>query len=446
MAEHAIYIVFFFLLGACVGSFLNVVVWRLPRGESLVTPPSHCPKCNRQLLWRDNIPILGWIKLRGKCRFCGQPFSPRYALVEAFTAVLFAGYYVLFFLFDIGPCPDPGEEGGGWMFGRSLNFSTHWPIYALYMTALCVLLAASLIDAERYEIPLQLMWGEFIGDVQGKPWWKKLFSYFPGLAAVAVVWHAIYDTPTMPGALNASPAGAAMAAGGAVGLLISIYLLARGTIPRSFAEGMPLLEIDKARIAQHAAEMKKQGKDVPLELAYEGKEFTRAELDAEMRKEMLFLLPPLALGGLCAFLVTAVEPVDRAWASLTSYHWFSGLLGSVLGLLVGGFVVWLTRILGTIGFGREAMGMGDVHLMAAIGAVIGAGASTVAFFIAPFCGMVVAIYMIATGKKREVPYGPYLSMGTAVVMLFYCPIAAWLAPGLAGLRIVVGDFFGGSGG
>ena len=72
-----IYIVFLFLLGACIGSFLNVVVWRLPRNESLVTPPSHCPRCAKMLLFRDNVPILGWVKLGGKCRFCREPISPR---------------------------------------------------------------------------------------------------------------------------------------------------------------------------------------------------------------------------------------------------------------------------------------------------------------------------------------------------------------------------------
>jgi len=124
LPEHLIYIVFFFLLGACVGSFLNVVVWRLPRGESLVTPPSHCPNCDRQLLWYDNVPIVGWLKLRGKCRFCGQPISPRYPLVETFTALLFAGYYVLFFLYNVGPAPSPARPAAG---GSSAARSTSPP-------------------------------------------------------------------------------------------------------------------------------------------------------------------------------------------------------------------------------------------------------------------------------------------------------------------------------
>src|SRR5206468_3830302 len=77
------------LAGAIAGSFLNVVVHRLPRGESLVAPPSHCPHCDTPVHPRDNVPVLSWIVLRGRCRHCGEPISARYPLIEAFTAVLF---------------------------------------------------------------------------------------------------------------------------------------------------------------------------------------------------------------------------------------------------------------------------------------------------------------------------------------------------------------------
>src|SRR5947209_5628251 len=95
---HLFLIPFLFLLGACVGSFLNVVVWRLPRQESLVTPPSHCPKCNTPLAWYDNIPVFGWIFLKGRCRYCKEAISPRYPIVEAITGGLFVFYYVMFFI------------------------------------------------------------------------------------------------------------------------------------------------------------------------------------------------------------------------------------------------------------------------------------------------------------------------------------------------------------
>lgn len=79
-----------FIFGLLIGSFLNVVAYRLPRGESLVSPPSHCPACGKPVRPRDNIPVLGWLLLRGKCRDCGEPFSWRYPAVELLTGVLFA--------------------------------------------------------------------------------------------------------------------------------------------------------------------------------------------------------------------------------------------------------------------------------------------------------------------------------------------------------------------
>jgi len=83
-------IVVAFVFGAVIGSFLNVVAYRLPRGESLVSPPSHCPGCKAPVKPYDNIPIVSWLLLRGRCRSCGTPISARYPLVELLTAAAFA--------------------------------------------------------------------------------------------------------------------------------------------------------------------------------------------------------------------------------------------------------------------------------------------------------------------------------------------------------------------
>jgi len=79
--------------GLAVGSFLNVCIHRLPRGESVVAPPSRCPACGRSLRWFDNVPVLSWLVLRGRCRTCGAAISPAYPLVEAGTALAFALQY-----------------------------------------------------------------------------------------------------------------------------------------------------------------------------------------------------------------------------------------------------------------------------------------------------------------------------------------------------------------
>jgi len=78
------------ILGAVVGSFLNVVIHRLPRGESIVSPRSRCPRCGTLIAPRDNVPLLSWLALRGRCRGCGASISPRYPLVELLTAAVFA--------------------------------------------------------------------------------------------------------------------------------------------------------------------------------------------------------------------------------------------------------------------------------------------------------------------------------------------------------------------
>lgn len=83
-----IYAIFIFILSLCIGSFLNVVIYRLPNHMSLVTPPSHCPKCDHKLSWYDNVPLLSYIILGGKCRYCKTKISPQYFIVEILTASL----------------------------------------------------------------------------------------------------------------------------------------------------------------------------------------------------------------------------------------------------------------------------------------------------------------------------------------------------------------------
>lgn len=394
--------IFLFLVGACVGSFLNVVVWRLPRNESLVFPPSHCPACNQKLLSRDNIPIFGWLKLGGRCRFCNAPISKRYPIVETVTALVFVFYYVMYYMtppaWHIGPC---GENRIS-----STNNITSWPIFSVHLYLLAALLAASLIDAELFIIPTSIIWG-----IPG------------GVVWIGLVVHTFFVAPHTAGSLTAGPLSGALAIGGSLGLTVSVLLLRLGKLPMSFAEGAPILDVERSgELPMHGVDP-----DAPP------REYTSAETRREIRKEMLFLLAPL-FGALVALLLTwEGGPLHRQWESLVQIRWLSGLLGSIFGALVGGFVVWLTRILGSLGFGREAMGLGDVDLMAGIGAVLGAGPATVAFFLAPFFGIVVALYMFVTRSRRELPYGPYLSLATAFVMLWYCPIADYLTPGLQGL-------------
>ncbi|WP_224981718.1 prepilin peptidase [Geomonas agri] len=105
MTPYITYAVFAFLFGAVVGSFLNVCICRMPSNESVVSPPSHCPKCDYQIRWYDNIPILSYLALRGKCRSCGTPISIQYPVVELLNGLLSLALFLKFFpqrLFEAG--------------------------------------------------------------------------------------------------------------------------------------------------------------------------------------------------------------------------------------------------------------------------------------------------------------------------------------------------------
>jgi leader peptidase (prepilin peptidase)/N-methyltransferase len=115
---------FAFLIGACVGSFLNVVIYRVPKEESIVTPGSHCG-CGQPIRWFDNIPMISWLILRGRARCCGRPFSFRYPFIELLTALLFLACWMRF---------PPPVAVCGWIF-------------------LSALIAATFIDLDHMIIP-----------------------------------------------------------------------------------------------------------------------------------------------------------------------------------------------------------------------------------------------------------------------------------------------------
>ena len=125
-AAGGLFVAFAVALGAVIGSFLNVCIHRLPREQSIVTPRSACPSCGRLIVWYDNVPVLSYLLLRGRCRGCGAPIAARYPLVEAATALLFGALAVV---------RGPGFE---------------WGLEAAFAAALVALIV---IDAEHQILP-----------------------------------------------------------------------------------------------------------------------------------------------------------------------------------------------------------------------------------------------------------------------------------------------------
>lgn len=160
------YLVYSFILGIVIGSFLNVVVYRLPRKENLSYPSSHCPVCNEKIKWYDNLPILSYIALRGKCRVCKTKISIQYPLIELVTGLLFLIVYL--------------------KFGFSLETIK-------FFAFICLLMPISIIDIKNYFIPDSISFSLiFLGFITSFISRTSLESAFVGAGAYAFVFMMLY--------------------------------------------------------------------------------------------------------------------------------------------------------------------------------------------------------------------------------------------------------------
>ena len=275
---HSIIAAFSFATGACVASFLNVVAWRVPRGESIVSPPSHCPKCNSPIRWWQNIPIVSWLALRGRCAKCREPISPRYILVELLGGVLFLAAFLHFI-----------ADGNRTYVPIAIKLTLWWIWISL-------MIVGSLIDYDHKLLPDFVTVG---GMLLGVAYWTLFSLSFKNFA----------------------------------------------------------LEFSNLKMY------------LPL-----------------------------------------------AW--------------SLAGLAFGFGLLWLVRFLGSKAFKREAMGMGDVFLMGAVGALFGPVAVLVTLILSSLFGSIVGVSMVTLSKTKfgkfvEIPYGPYICMGCLAWMFFGQELVRW---------------------
>lgn len=261
---------FSFWLGACIASFLNVVIWRVPRDESIVSPPSHCPKCGAAIRWYQNIPILSWLALRGRCASCRTSISPRYLFVELLGGLLFLAAF--------------------WRYGWFAPLAWVW---------ISLMIVGSFIDFDHQLLP------DFV----------TVGGMIYGVALSLVFW------------------------------LITEWAGCR--------------------------------------------------------------LP-----------------------NFTGQSFFLDPFGSISGLALGFGLLGLIRWLGTKAFKREAMGLGDVFLMGAIGALCGPAAVLMTLVLSSFIGSLVGVALIVMAKARlgrfvAIPFGPYLCLGCLAWMFYGPELLAW---------------------
>jgi len=406
-----IWFVFIFAFGCCIGSFLNVVIYRLPRDKSLVTPPSACPACGKHIRFYDNIPLVSWLLLGRKCRYCKAPISPRYFVIELLTGLVFLGLFILYFQVNLRD-------------GIKLDGGGGWFIYLLHIIMLGAFIAASAIDLEYWVIPLSICWlvtaVGFIGSAVGvyiiDPALIRAYSLLPSASA---------DT-------------GALAVGATAGLVISWVLLVSGLVKRSYESE------DRGQTTENRRQTTDDGKqkvESPSEQKFEpvGSKLSEATATEpgwtpngvnhrlEACREVVFLLPIIICSVALLWIVREVTPVWAWWEHFSQHPAIAGFLGSLWGYFVGCGIVWCIRIFGTLGFGKEAMGLGDVHLMGAAGAVIGPLYVVLAFFVAPFFGLAWAGFQMFFKKIRQIPYGPFLSLGIFVVMILHDWIRDYLS-------------------
>lgn len=340
----------FFVFGSMVGSFLNVCVYRLPLGQSVVSPPSHCPHCKYSIPWYLNIPLVTWLYLRGRCRNCGAPISIRYFLVELLTAVAFLGCWLAF--------------------GRSSAAVAL--IYAIFLAGL---IAATFIDFEHLIIPDEITVG---GAVVG-----FICSFFVP---------KLHETASISDSMKQSLLG--IAAGAAI-----IYVIVR--------LGKLAFGRQKLRLAPDTRII-----------------FTETGLvlpDRELPYEEVFYRQSDTI----RLHARTVELVDRCYREVQIR-----LSPSTLEVgdekLSPEAVPYMEAVSDKLVLPREAMGLGDVKFMAAIGAFLGWQGVVFSLALSSVLGSVVGLSLIGLGwKPGRLAYGPYISAAAAIWIFAGHPITTW---------------------
>ncbi|MBC7773321.1 MAG: prepilin peptidase [Pyrinomonadaceae bacterium] len=436
----AMWACFVFVFGSCVGSLVNVLVYRLPIGISVLTPPSRCPMCETRLTWRENIPIFGWLLLRGRCRFCKSRISPEYPIVELIAGLLFVGVFYLWYLMPADAAwlgVHWGELRPHWTIDdiRDAWPRHSWPIFVIMLMLIGSLLAMTIVDAKTYTIPLVLPWFVTIVGFVGHPLFALWVQERGGRMQLGKF--GLHHPPWVF-SIPETWATVAGAGGGMVGLIIAMLLMRFNLIRRSFTDYDEWETKARADLAASASAAVPPSDAVssPATAGDAGafandtqknnddaqkSEGTPAEMwiqyphaRREMLKELAFVSPCVVLGYGAWILVQQQKLVTAP--SL----FFQVLAAVVLGYLIGGGIVWLVRIFGSLAFGKEAMGLGDVHLMAAVGACLGWQHAVIAFFGAAFVGIAWEIFgrIFMGSKSRALPYGPHLAISTFLVLVF----------------------------
>lgn len=342
----------FFAFGCCVGSFLNVCIHRLPRGMSVVSPPSHCPHCRYRIPWFLNIPLVTWLFLRGRCAHCRAPISARYFVVELFTGLLFLAAWLV-----------AGQQ-------------SPW-LALVYCLVLAGLTAATFIDFEHYIIPDEITIGGMVAGV---------------LCSFAVP--AVQGQAAPISGLIQSFLGLGVGMGVVYGVVrVGKILFGRQQI--DLPPGTRVVFTENAIVLPHE----------------------------QILFEDVFYRDTDAV----TFQASSLELIDRCYQSVPVR-----LLPNRLHIgdeqLDPESIPQMEAVVDGLVLPREAMGLGDVKFMGAIGAFLGWQAALFSLMASSILGAIVGLALIALRRQdwsSKLPYGPYIAVAAGLWLFAGRQLVNW---------------------
>lgn len=361
---------FAFVLGAVTGSFLNVCIYRLPLGLSVNNPRrSFCPSCKTQIPWQQNLPLVSWLALRGKCAKCGARISIRYFGVELLTALLFLAVWLKF--------RPPGP----------------WVLVLPFWILASLLIVATFIDFEHFIIPNEITWGGVIAGL--------LLSF---------------AMPQMMGSDS-----------NLISLGWSLFGAAVG-----YATLWLVVELGKKAFGKKRIRFEQEQTFI----------WTRIEDDAEVavgddksKWSDFFSRESDRLLVRCS----SARIRDKEWNDEILHFSFDSVEVSGERFALDQLDEISARIT-EITIPREAMGLGDVKFIAAIGAFLGWPAVFFTVVSASMLGAVIGLLTIAAGKRAwsaKIPFGPYLALGALIWLFFGWEIVGWYLQKLSPSQVPV---------
>ena len=365
-----------FYMGAGIGSFLNVVIYRLPLGISVNNPRrSFCPSCKYQIPMWQNIPLLSWLLLRGKCAKCGGGISIRYFLVELLTGVMF---YLVFLKIS-------GEYAAG---GNPWPMIKVWGPHVLCLWVfMSLLISGTFIDIDHFILPHTItIGGAGVGVLAS--WWVP----------------ALMEQTTHTRGLLFSLGSAALGLGG-LWLVVELGKLAFGRKKFVFAK-------------EESWEVTQPNDSEPPVVTFGEHKYDWADLFMRATDRMVVSC-------------TSLQVNDRSFGTVTTELWMEKLKvrdGTKLEEFSLEGVTTLKAKITQVVIPREAMGFGDVLFLMMIGAFTGWQAVLFTILAASVLGTVFAVIHRLTGKAEwgaKIPFGPYLAMGAALWVFYGPQFLAW---------------------